>query len=110
MDDCKAHYNWLHSRTRLVVEQAFGLWKNKFRIFKKPHEFKSPSTMALIIETTTVLHNWIIDNEPSTDEPPQRDWMHLGGNVLYSYEKYVVDSSLAKKAREGVMHYLYEHF
>ncbi|KAF0743277.1 hypothetical protein Ae201684P_000111 [Aphanomyces euteiches] len=58
MKKCKAHYN---SRTRTIVEQSIGLWKNKFRLFKKPLEFHSPKSMARVIEATLVLHNWIID-------------------------------------------------
>ena len=34
MPDDESHFNLLHSRTRIVVERAFGLWKNTFRIFK----------------------------------------------------------------------------
>ncbi|KAF0775111.1 hypothetical protein AaE_001189, partial [Aphanomyces astaci] len=82
MDKAEAHYNLLHSRTRIVVEQCFGLWENKFRLFKKPLEFQSPERMAQTIEATLVLHNWIIDLDPSSSQPDSRDWMHLGGDIV----------------------------
>ncbi|KAF0702872.1 hypothetical protein AaE_015662 [Aphanomyces astaci] len=34
MPQDEAHYNTIHSRSCMVVERAFGLWKNKFRVFK----------------------------------------------------------------------------
>ncbi|ETV73918.1 hypothetical protein H257_11243 [Aphanomyces astaci] len=30
----EVHYNTIHSRSRMVVERAFGLWKNKFCFFR----------------------------------------------------------------------------
>jgi hypothetical protein len=109
MDDSESHYNLLHSRTRIVVEQAFGLWKNKFRIFKKPLEFQRPQTMASIVEATLVLHNWIIDFDPAEIQPVAREWMHLRGDVVLPREKYTIDSDLAKKNREHLKNYLSEY-
>ena len=108
MDKKEVYYNLLPSRTRIVVEQCFGMWKNKFRLFKKPLEFKSPQKMVLVIEATLVLHNWIIDLDPSEREPDQHDWMHLGGDIVFSNEEYTIDSNLAKATRDNVCQYLNE--
>ena len=34
MSKDESNYNYIHSRTRIVVECAFGLWKSTFRIFE----------------------------------------------------------------------------
>ncbi|ETV69526.1 hypothetical protein H257_14762 [Aphanomyces astaci] len=57
----EANYNWIHSRSRMVVERAFGRWKNKFRMFKHELLHHCPRDMARLIEVTLVLHNWYID-------------------------------------------------
>jgi hypothetical protein len=46
MADDEAHYNLLHSRTRICVERAFGRWKNKFRIFKAEFQHHTPEGLT----------------------------------------------------------------
>jgi site-specific recombinase len=49
-------YNFFHSSTRMIVEQTFGIWKNRFRCLM--HEMHMDHWLAvLIIQTTMVLHN-----------------------------------------------------
>jgi hypothetical protein len=49
-------YNFFHSSTRMIVEQAFGIWKNRFRCLL--HEMRMEHWLAtLIVQTTMVLHN-----------------------------------------------------
>jgi hypothetical protein len=57
MPDEESNYNYLHSRSRIVVEMAFGLWKNRFQIFKRPLNWKKPEGMSRMIEATMILHN-----------------------------------------------------
>ncbi|ETV66984.1 hypothetical protein H257_16674 [Aphanomyces astaci] len=52
MNADEAHYNLLHSRTRMAVECAFGLWKNTFRIFQVNLLHGSPAEMVLLIKST----------------------------------------------------------
>lgn len=59
----QAHYNFHHSRTRMKVECAFGLWKEKFRIFKASLLQNNVRWMSTIIVATAILHNWFIDAE-----------------------------------------------
>ena len=56
----EVRYNYLHSKTRIVVEGAFGSLKNRFRILKcpLPHE---PKKAAKIIQCCLTLHNILID-------------------------------------------------
>jgi hypothetical protein len=49
-------YNFFHSSTRMIVEQAFGIWKNRFRCLLQ--EMRMDHWLAcLIVQTTMVLHN-----------------------------------------------------
>ena len=69
MDPKEALYNYLHSRTRIVVERSIGILKNRFRILKLPLNQKEDTVngrtqagqMARIMESCFVLHNLLID-------------------------------------------------
>lgn len=55
-------FNYRLSRVRLVVESAFGLLAAWWRIYRKPiNTFLS--TAVKIVQTTTVLHNYIMQYE-----------------------------------------------
>jgi hypothetical protein len=76
------HYNHLHSCTRIIVENAFGILKNRFRRFKAPLNQKgnldngwrperrqktASSQAARIIRACLVLHNIYIDLRDDAD-------------------------------------------
>ncbi|KAG9408377.1 hypothetical protein AC1031_021616 [Aphanomyces cochlioides] len=99
--DNETKYKLVPSRSRMVVECAFGLWKNKFLIFKTELLHHHPSDMARLIEVSLVLHNWmteyiddtIDDNEPS-DSP---EWMHIGGDTVLDETLNQVDGICAQR-------------
>jgi hypothetical protein len=49
-------YNFFHSSTRMIVEQTFGIWKNRFRCLLHPMRMEH-WLAVLIIQTTMILHN-----------------------------------------------------
>ncbi|OQS07662.1 hypothetical protein THRCLA_20094 [Thraustotheca clavata] len=109
MRDDEAKFNLLHSRTRIVVEQAFGLWKGKFRIFKQTLQMKSPQKMAMVIEATMVLHNWIIDYESSPMAPNASEWMHYTGDIVFNSEMNEVCNVDASQLKDNTKQYLNLH-
>eukprot|EP00644_Phytophthora_capsici_P015982 jgi/Phyca11/122795/e_gw1.49.217.1 len=59
-------YNYLHSRTRMAVECAFGLWKGRFRIVNCCLNTKTVEKAVDIIAATMVLHNILLDIKDDT--------------------------------------------
>ncbi|KAH9186228.1 hypothetical protein AeNC1_011796 [Aphanomyces euteiches] len=116
MTSKESHYNDVHSRTRSTVEQAFGRWKNKFRIFKKPLDHHTPEEMARLIEATIVLHNWFIDYDAllglvpdiEDDNIELQDWMHIGGDITPEHTRNLVDGDEAKISRDTLSDYIYK--
>uniref|UniRef100_A0A914DF67 DDE Tnp4 domain-containing protein n=1 Tax=Acrobeloides nanus TaxID=290746 RepID=A0A914DF67_9BILA len=51
-----------HSKTRRLIENTFGIWKNRWRVLKELIRVKSPEYSALIIKSTAILHNFQIFN------------------------------------------------
>ncbi|KAH9140439.1 hypothetical protein AeRB84_015331 [Aphanomyces euteiches] len=52
-------FNYRHSKARIIVEQAFGLLKRKWRILGKPIECEM-GTVNHIVHTCCALHNFIL--------------------------------------------------
>ncbi|KAG9409346.1 hypothetical protein AC1031_019598 [Aphanomyces cochlioides] len=61
MSFSKRHYNYCHSRTRILVERAFGSLKNRWRVLLRKLDQKSEETLRNTIVSCFVLHNLMID-------------------------------------------------
>ena len=78
-------FNYRLSRARRVVENAFGILANRFRIFhSKMHH--TPETIKLIVKTCLVLHNFMRLRYPGVHKPTPQDHeedvdAELGRNV-----------------------------
>ncbi|EGZ22048.1 hypothetical protein PHYSODRAFT_490505, partial [Phytophthora sojae] len=59
-DRRKRVYNGVHSRTRIVVECAFGRLKNRFRILLSKLQQKTSRGVCRVIVASVVLHNLLI--------------------------------------------------
>lgn len=59
LDPDKLWFNFCHSSTRFFVEQAFGIWKSRFRVLLDPLHVSHKLTTKLIY-STTILHNMFI--------------------------------------------------
>ncbi|XP_058811060.1 uncharacterized protein LOC131675953 [Topomyia yanbarensis] len=70
LDPRKENYNTKHSIARRVVENAFGILAQKWRIFFRPIPTKV-ETVILIVHTACVLHNFLRLNQcPDIPEIP----------------------------------------
>jgi hypothetical protein len=108
MPSDEAKYNLLHSRTRIIVEQAFGRWKNTFRLFKTELIHDTPEEMAFLIEATLILHNWLIDlnGDYISVDIQERPWMHIGGDPVAEDKMNAVDGIQAQNCRDRIKEYL----
>ncbi|CAG8710521.1 691_t:CDS:1, partial [Dentiscutata heterogama] len=68
-------FNKKHSKSRVVVEQAFGRLKNRFQLLK---ELRTRNTKIAsdLIEISLILHNLLERNEDEWDEPSEQILMH----------------------------------
>lgn len=64
----KELYNYYHSKTRIIVEQAFGVLKKKWSILSKPMELEMETTNK-VIHVCAALHNYVLAcNNSSVDD------------------------------------------
>ncbi len=108
----ESKYNLLHSRTRMVVEGAFGLLKNVFRIFKRELNHESAQSMADIIKVSLVLHNWMIDlrDRDETEEVEQSVRRDQQASVPIHADDIHAEIQIradAKQRRETLKEYLW---
>jgi hypothetical protein len=63
----QVRFNYWHSKTRIIIEGAFGILKNRFRILKSGLNMKSMKKNAQIIEGCIILHNILCDIQDDTE-------------------------------------------
>ena len=60
----QTEFNNAHTRTRVAIEQAFGVWKRRFHLLHSETRMK-PEKVCMMTGTCAVLHNIaIFRNEP----------------------------------------------
>lgn len=76
------NFNYIHKRLRVKIENAFALWKTKWRRVKEVLDTNSIDRAILIIETSMLLHNFIVTREPTElDLEPETDTSTLNLNL-----------------------------
>lgn len=69
MQQNKAIFNYRLSRCRRTIENCFGVYSSRFRVFRRPIH-ASKETVKNIILATAALHNFFIINFPASYIPP----------------------------------------
>ena len=66
----KCWFNFCHSSTRFFVEQAFGIWKSRFRFLMHSMPGCSHKLFTQLVYASAVLHNYLIFG---TGDPTAQD-------------------------------------
>lgn len=96
--DQEKWFNFCHSSTRLVVEQTFGQWKNRFRIVLRGCTLSHKDYTDILL-CTMLLHNMCVHNANGTvqhEEYSQRDW-----SIQQLLERYPQPMCPDCNARQG---------
>ena len=62
----KCWFNFCHSSTRFFVEQAFGIWKSRFRFLMHSMPGCSHKLFTQLVYASAVLHNYLIGTRDPT--------------------------------------------
>ena len=62
-------YNYRVSRTRRIVENAFGIMASRFRIFHTQINL-GPEKIHSVVMASCVLHNFLMKSVPNSNSPP----------------------------------------
>lgn len=81
LDLPKKVFNYRLSRARRVVESAFGILAERWRIYRRPI-ISSVANAKKIVQATVVLHNFIINSEEQLQS--QRRYIHITNEGDYS--------------------------
>ncbi len=73
----KGLYNYRHCRARRIIENAFGVWSGRWRIFKKPI-IADTENVILYVKATLCLHNWLRTLECDINNPGEDDYCPPG--------------------------------
>ena len=123
MPQTEKTYNYLHSRTRIVVECALGRLKGRFRRFQSPlgqrgninngwkpgrKEVHPCQRAARIVRSCLILHNLLIDLKDTTEvvEYSLEDDGNNSANGNASDVTGVITGNQAKAVRDAVKDYL----
>lgn len=68
------NYNHWHSSTRMVVERAFGMLKNRWRLLLGKAQIRDPVRMCKIVAACIALHNFCLSqNDDAVERPPDEE-------------------------------------
>ena len=80
----KELFNHRHSSLRIIVEQAIGALKRRFKILDDASPFFPFETQVDIVVACCIIHNWVIEdgsdefNEPDESDEDTNDIVHAG--------------------------------
>jgi hypothetical protein len=99
-------YNYLHSRSRIVVERAFGFLKGRWRILKRTLNMKTPESCARTIVAAMVLHNLTIECGDEVNLSNYTTDEYLGEHVRVNFSSRSLEREAAIVKRDLIKDYL----
>jgi hypothetical protein len=103
MPRSERQFNYFHSCTRIAVERAFGLLKNRWRILNRTLNMKTPSSAGRTIVACLVLHNLTINAKDSINIPdPVDPYLHCH----YPVRESPSNRQMALAKRDQIKSYL----
>ena len=70
LSQAQQNYNFWHSSTRMVVERAFGMLKNRWRLLLGKSRIRDPSRMCKVVAACVALHNFCLSQSDDAVEVP----------------------------------------
>ncbi|XP_055914549.1 uncharacterized protein LOC129947843 [Eupeodes corollae] len=100
LSDQQKAFNFIHSSTRMVIENAFGLLKGRFRRINKFTEQRNLNSVKRIVVSACILHNLCIINADTIvlDQEATPEERHLEQNSN-------LENSASRNRREALFSY-----
>ena len=101
------HYNYRQSRARMVVENAYGQLKGRWRCLLKRMDYYAIQYTIDVVATCVVLHN-ICERNGDRCDP---EWIHQESQIDDTVNPPVVGTSTASGAniRNAIKQYVFQH-
>ena len=98
-------YNYLHSRSRIVVERAYGFLKGRWRILKRILNMKTPQSCARTLVAAMVLHNLTIECGDRVNIDHDANDAYIGQHIRVNYSTRA-EREAASTKRDCIKEYL----
>lgn len=79
-------FNTKHSKTRVVIERAFGTLNGRFRKLKYIYMYNTLDMIPLVIITCCILRNICIENEDELMDEDVNDAIEIQNDVFRNLE------------------------
>ena len=96
-----SHFNYRHSQTRIKVEGAFGMLKNRFRLLKTVLSYE-PDRCATMVQACLILHNMMIQFQDCVII----DEVGLGDVEYQEPEEQPASNDLGHTIRDNIRSYM----
>ena len=93
-NEANSTFNFYLSQLRIRIEMAFGLLTTKWRILRQPLAVNvADGTVAKIVETCTILHNFVITHDGTYDLADEDQGIDTFGDTGLGYfETHLTDA------------------
>ena len=107
----KKLFNRRHCSLRIIVEQAFGALKRRFKVLDDASPFFPYETQVDIVIACCIIHNWVIEdgsdefNEPDDNDEDTQDTIHAGtaseNAIMLAFRQGLADQMWADRQSHG---------